>query len=283
MSKITDKFIDVTGKVLRKIPNVPGKHFYSKKLIKPIINRLDAEQTLELNSGSSKIICRLRDWIPWNIYLHGSYIVEEAYEKFMLSYCEQSKVIFDVGANIGYYTVQFANKTDGKVYAFEPMNYQYRMLLKNVEINELNNVYPVKKIVSDHNGIQRIYFSGMDNTAASSVIVKTNQYEDAPSITLDQFCEENSIQSIDFLKIDVEGYEMNVLKGLSDMLGCLNVESIFIEIVEKHLQNAGSSSEELVNYLKCLNYHGYSIKSGKPEDYKIGSDESLVYFTHQSL
>lgn len=283
MTFITDKIIDVTGRLLRKIPNIPGKHFYSKLLIKPIINRLDVEKTLELNSGNLKIICRLRDWIPWNIYLHGSYIVEEAYEKYMMSYSDQSKVIFDVGANIGYYTLQFAKKTDGKVYAFEPMDYQYKTLLKNIKINQLNNVYPVKKIVSDHAGKQRIYFSGMDNTAASSLVVKTDQHEDVSSITLDQYCRMNHIQSIDLLKIDVEGYEMNVLKGLSTMLKSKRVKHIFLEIVEQHLQKAGNSSEELFNYLRKFNYHGYSIKSGRIQKYENGNDESLVYFTDQIL
>ncbi|MEX0661308.1 MAG: FkbM family methyltransferase [Balneolaceae bacterium] len=281
MRFITDKIIDVTGRLLRKIPNVPGKHFYCKKLLKPVINRLDIEKTLEINSGSSKIICRLRDWIPWNIYLHGSYIVEEAYEKFMLSYCDQSKMIFDVGANIGYYTLQFAQKTDGHVYAFEPMYYQYNTLLKNIDINNLSNVYPIKQIVSDHAGKQRIYFSGMDNTAASSVVNQTDYYEDVPSVSLDKFCKEKNIEWIDLIKIDVEGYELHVLKGLSGMLESHKVKHLFIEIAEQHLQKAGDSSEELINYLKQFQYKGYSIKTGKPDEYELGNNESLVYFTDE--
>lgn len=280
MSFIADKIIDITGRLLRRIPNMPGKHFYSKMLLKPIINRLDVEKTLKLNSGNSMIQCRLRDWIPWNIYLHGSYVVEESYAKYMMSYCEQSKIIFDVGANIGYYTIQFAQKTDGKVYAFEPMNYQFNSLLKNIELNELKNVYPIKKIVSDYEGNQRIYFSGMDNTAASSLVVKSDEYEDVPSITLDKFCNKNDVQSIDLLKIDVEGYELHVLKGLSEMLYTNKIEHMFIEIVEQHLQKAGHTSEELLKYLHNYGYEAYSIKSGSLEQYEKGKDESLVYFTH---
>lgn len=278
MSKITDKFIDVTGRVLRKIPNVPGKHFYSKILLKPIINRLDIEKTLKINSGKSRIICRLQDWIPWNIYLHGSYIIEELYENYMFPISSKSSTIFDVGANIGYYTIQFAQKTEGIVYAFEPMSYQYNTLLKNIEINELNNVYPVQQIVSDSVGKERIYFSGINNTAASSVVVETEDYEDIPTITLDQFCKEKNIEFIDLIKIDVEGYEMNVLKGLSEMLKTNRIKHMFIEVVERHLQKAGSSSEELFTYLKKYSYDGYSIKSGSLEQYEMGNDESLVYF-----
>lgn len=268
---------------IKKIPKISGKHFYSKLFIKSIINRLDVEKTLELNSGSSKIICRLRDWIPWNIYIYGSYIVEESYEKFMMSYCDQCETIFDVGANIGYYTLQFAQRTDGKVYAFEPMNYLYKTLLKNIELNELNNVYPEKKIVSDQVGKQRIYFSGMDNTAASSVVNQTEIYEDVSSINLDQFCKEKNVESIDLIKIDVEGFELKVLKGLTEMLKSHKVRHLFIEIVERHLERAGNSSEELIHFMNQFSYKGYSIKSVSIEKYEIGNDESLVYFTDKIL
>ena len=189
MSKITTATINVAGKLLRKIPNIPGKNYYSKHLIKPLIDKYDIEQILEIDSGNTKLICRLKDWIPWNIYIHGSYVVEEIYERQMMPYTDQSKVIIDVGANIGYYTIQFAHRTNGIVYAFEPMNYQFEVLKRNIELNDLGNVCPIQKIVSDKSGVERIYFSGMNNTAASSMVVETDEFEDVPSITLDKFCE----------------------------------------------------------------------------------------------
>ncbi|CAN5258192.1 hypothetical protein BH23BAC3_BH23BAC3_32780 [soil metagenome] len=278
MSKFATKFIDVAGRVLRKIPNVPGKSLYSKTLLKPIIHRWDMEFVLPLHSGETKLVCRLTDWIPWNVYLHGSYIVEDVYEQYLLRIAEQSQTIFDIGANIGYYTVQFAQKTDGKVYAFEPMDYQHHTLLRNLELNSVTNVQPVKKIVSNTNGRQRIYFSGMENTAASSVVNETDQYEDISSISLDTFCRDNQIENIDLIKIDVEGFELNVLKGLENMLKPQKVAHLFIEVVEKHLNKAGTSAKELCDLLEFYNYKGYSVKSGKPEPYGLGSDESLVYF-----
>jgi FkbM family methyltransferase len=278
MSKFAGKFIDLTGRVLRKIPNIPGKNLYSKTLLKPIVNRWDMEHILPIRSGDTKLICRLTDWIPWNVYLHGSYIVEETYEKFLLETAAECTTIFDVGANIGYYTVQFARKTNGTVYAFEPISYQYKTLLRNLELNIIANVRPIKKIVSDSEGKQRIYFSGMENTAASSVVNKTDEFEEIPSVSLDGFCEENQIRKIDLIKIDVEGYEFNVLKGLEKMLKNQNISHLFIEIVERHLNKAGTSAKEVFDLLKRNNYAGYSIKTGSPEPYTTGSDESLVYF-----
>lgn len=279
MSELARKFIDVAGKFLRKIPNVSGKSLYSKTLLKPIINRWDMEFVLPVHSGNAKLFCRLTDWIPWNVYLHGSYIVEEAYERYLLHLAGKSRVIFDVGANIGYYTIQFAQKSGGEVYAFEPMNYQYETLLRNIALNSLTNVHPVQKIVSDTRGYEQIYFSGMENTAASSVVNKTDQFEEIQCIALDDFCRENEIKRIDLIKIDVEGFELNVLKGLKNMLISHQVTHLFIEIVERHLNKAGTSAKEVCDFLKSHNYKAYSIKSGELQSYEPGSDESLVYFT----
>jgi len=278
MSIIAGNFIELTGRILRKIPNVPGKNLYSKTLLKPIVNRWDMEYVLPIRSGETELICRLTDWIPWNVYLHGSYIVEESYEEFLLKTASKCNTIFDVGANIGYYTVQFARNTNATIYAFEPMDYQYNTLLRNLELNSVSNVHPIKKIVSDSEGKQRIYFSGMENTAASSVVNETDEFEEIPAISLDGFCEENQIRKIGLIKIDVEGYEFNVLKGLENMLKNQNVSHLFIEIVERHLNKAGTSAREVFDFLKRNNYQGHSIKTGKPEPYKPGRDESLVYF-----
>lgn len=278
MAKLAQKFIDIAGRILRRIPNVPGKHLYSKALLKPIVNRRDMEFVLPIHSGDIKLICRLTDWIPWNVYLHGSYIVEQNYEKFMLQLVEENSVIFDVGANIGYYTVQFSEISDGEIYAFEPMDYQYRTLQKNLELNSLTNIHPVKKIVSNTNGSEKIYFSGMENTAASSLVNKTDQYEEIQCITLDDFCKDNEIEAIDLIKIDVEGYELKALKGLQSMLKNQKISHLFIEIVEKHLNSAGTSAKEVCSYLESHNYTAFSVKSGELKPYQPGSDESLVYF-----
>ena len=84
------------------------------------------------------------------------------------------------------------------------------------------------------------------------------------------------------IKIDVEGNELNVLKGLKKKLESNKVNHIFIEFVEKHLNKAGTSSEELYSFLVNHNYTGYSLKSGRMVKYEVGEDESLVFFTSKN-
>lgn len=275
----TEKLLDIIGKVSRSTPYFRGKDFIARKLIKPIINRIDAEYTITLKSSETKIICRPVDWIPWMIFLYGSYIKEEVEERYMLKLAENCDTIFDIGANIGYYSIQFAEAENAIIYAFEPMSYQFETLQRNISLNSISNVKAIKKIVSDKDGAERIYFSGFENTGKSSLVKKTNQYEDIDAITLDSYCESQNIKRVDLIKIDVEGFEFNVLNGFRNMLESQKVSHIFIELLEKNLQEAGASSREICDLLNEYGYKGYSIGAGGLSPYKVGSSESLVYFS----
>lgn len=281
MKNLIDTALNYTGKLFRGTPYFRGKDFIGKNFIKPLINRSDPEFIISLNSGNIEMICRPKDWIPWTIYLYGSYIREYEYEKFMLRIAEKCDTIFDVGANIGYYTVQFAKRTNGTVYAFEPMTYQSETLHRNLRQNSLTNVQTVKKIVSSSNGQERIFFSGIENTGKSSLVKETTNYEEVSSVTLESFCDEHHIKTIDLIKIDVEGYEFKVLEGLKRMLKEQSITHIFVELLDKNLAKASSSSQEICDFLSEFGYQAYSIKTGSCKPYQVGDGESLVYFSQQ--
>ncbi len=275
-------YLNAIGKLSRAVPHFRGKDFLARKFIRPLIRNSNFECVVPLkNAEKIRLICQPEDWIPWNIFLYGHYIAETQYEKFMLGQARGSAVIFDVGANIGYYAVQFAQVSGGSVYAFEPGSYQFNMLKRNLDLNKSSGVIPEKKIVSDSLGNKRIYFSGISNTGASSLVKETGSFEDVTSVTLDVYCREHDINSIDLIKIDVEGYEMSVLRGLKEMIGQQRVKHLFIEIHDENLKKAGTSAVELCDFLKNNKYDAYSIRSGSPEPYE-GEDESLVWFTPHS-
>ncbi|MCS7175976.1 FkbM family methyltransferase [Pseudothermotoga sp.] len=122
---------------------------------------------------------------------------------------EQSKinrgdVVFDLGAHVGIFTclAGLIVGDEGKVYAFEPLKEYAEILKKNVELNRLNNVTIVQKAVGDQ-----------ERSASMKGISVTEEEGEIPLITLDRFVQENSIDRIDFLKMDVEGYERKVLLG----------------------------------------------------------------------
>jgi FkbM family methyltransferase len=189
--------------------------------------------------------------------------------------------VFDIGANIGYYTIQFSRVVgrNGKVHSFEPCAYQMDTLERNVKLNSIDNVVTHKLIVSDRDDeVKKIYFSGMANTGSSSLEVKTDDYEQVACITIDKYCMVNDINSVDIVKIDVEGHELSVLKGMQNILGNGSVKHLFLEINNHALSSGQTSGHEIISFLQKFGYMPFSIANGIPEDYERGQSESLVYF-----
>lgn len=277
---------ELIGKIYRLIPPVKGKGKFAQMTIAPFVRGKGHELIVDMKSpGGGLLIYNLDDLIPWYVYLYGRYQIEKNYEEFLLKKSVGGKVIFDIGANIGYYSIQLGRMIGqgGKIYSFEPCSYQFNILERNIELNKLTNIIPEKLIVSDrHGGVKKIYFSGISNTGSSSLEVKTDEFEEMDCVTVDKFCQNNNINSIDLVKIDVEGHELRVVKGMERMLDEAKVKNLFLEINNYALEEAGTTALEIIEYLDSFNYRPYSIATGTANDYAIGHSESLVYFCKQT-
>ena len=152
-------------------------------------------------------------------------------------------VIFDVGANNGDFTklIIESGVSIAAIYAFEPHPNTFVRLEKNLASN--NFVRPIQLALSSHKGNDFLYdrldFKGLGSAHASlsdsifSQVYKTERTKVMiKKETLDNFCEENSISNIDFLKIDTEGNEFEVLKGSSKMLNNRKIKVIQFEFTQ---------------------------------------------------
>jgi len=131
-------------------------------------------------------------------------------------------VVFDVGANIGFYTLQIARSlTKGTIYAFEPNPDAYSKLVKNVEANRVRNIHLFPFAVGSTPGrvwLERAERTGLGKVAESFSGMAASQVE-VEMVTLDGMVEKHSITRIDLMKIDVEGHEEAVLAGGERALG----------------------------------------------------------------
>ncbi|MBK9734234.1 MAG: FkbM family methyltransferase [Saprospiraceae bacterium] len=176
---------------------------------------------------------------------------------------KKSNTFFDVGANIGYYSV-LAKKCnpDIKVYSFEPSNGPFHFLEQNIKINHLNNIHLYKKAVG--NQICTIDFyedinpkfkylehhvSGSGNTANTWENDQVNKYSVA-CVTIDGFVEENKIESLDLIKVDTEATEDKVLIGA---LGAIQKYKpiIICEVLPNKIEN------EILSIVTSMNYMIY--------------------------
>lgn len=129
-------------------------------------------------------------------------------------------VVFDVGANIGMFTVFSLLKKNAKhVYAFEPVKSTHEILRNNCKLNKiLKNVGLINKGLANKRGFFEISISN-SNIGANSIIFNRNDNSESVSITtLDYFVESQSIRKIDFIKVDIEGAERLFLEGAKKTL-----------------------------------------------------------------
>jgi FkbM family methyltransferase len=129
------------------------------------------------------------------------------------------EVIFDVGANVGKvarnFSVCFPN---AQIYCFEPVSKTYCDLCEATAKNA--NISCFKCGISDFSGVARI--SSEKNSERSRIIEKHGDGEDSKEqielTTIDKFCEAHAIKRIDMVKTDTEGYDLQVLRGVEEML-----------------------------------------------------------------
>jgi FkbM family methyltransferase len=127
----------------------------------------------------------------------------------------KNMTVIDIGANVGYYTVNLANLVGqkGKVFAFEPDPINFSILEKNVHVNNFKNIILVNKSVSNKLSPTTL-FKHPSNPGGHSIIKPENVGEKITvnTTTLDEYFK-NFVGKIDLIKIDVEGSEFNVIDG----------------------------------------------------------------------
>ena len=135
--------------------------------------------------------------------------------EFCKKHIKKGQIVVDIGANIGYYTLIFAQLVgnSGKVFAFEPDPKNFEYLQKNIKLNEFNNIFLEKKAVSN-NLTKTKLFKDPQNLGGHSLIDpgKGNESIEVETTTLDNYFKDFN-QKIDFIKIDVEGAEDKVIQG----------------------------------------------------------------------
>jgi FkbM family methyltransferase len=212
--------------------------------------------------GGIKYELDLSEGIDLSVFLFGNF-QRHVSQNERLSLPEDA-VIFDVGANSGIMTLQFAHLApDGRVYAFEPTFYAFAKLMRNLELNpELaQRVVPIQSFVSSNTSAQP------DITAYASWKVggKTEgtehrvhggtpkSTEGVPAVSVDDFCEQNNIARLDFIKIDTDGHELEVLKGARKVIGKFRPAIIF-EIGMYVMTERRIDFPDYLDFFDSLNY-----------------------------
>lgn len=122
------------------------------------------------------------------------------------------KDIIDVGAFVGDSALILSPLTSGNVISFEPTKENYLLLEKTIELNHLTNVIPEKLALGGADGMAQIAYSGSTSKTLSGETSYTEKVESIRMTTLDDYCRINNLE-IGLIKVDIEGYEQEFLKG----------------------------------------------------------------------
>jgi len=178
---------------------------------------------------------------------------EEKYSKVLLEQIRSSDVVWDIGANVGLYSIQFAERlgSDGAVYAYEPVPEVFIKLKEYTKLHAQVTCFNIA--LSEANGITYIE-RGQDPLLATSKIIsdKSESSIQIQAMTGDEFLRLGNESFPTFLKIDVEGHELSVLKGMKELLENNPPRVIGMEIHFEKLTEIGDKygPKEIVQMLQ---------------------------------
>jgi len=163
---------------------------------------------------------------------------------------KEKDIVIDVGANVGYYTLKWASDVgeNGKVVAIEADPNSCEILKENCRLNKISNVEIFNYAASEKKEIVTLYTSKTHSGTNSIFSSKAkNSSIKVSSITLDELLSDNFLE-INWIKIDVEGAELQVLKGSSKILQ--KTQNIIIELHEHILNQNGQKPQDIMDILK---------------------------------
>ena len=196
-----------------------------------------------------------RDENQRHIYWYGE-SSETDEVRLVMSLLDEGECFLDVGANIGYFALAAARKVGpgGTVVAFEPNPYTFAILKKNLELNGFKQVELRQEAAADENGEATLNFRAGCADANASLANPSGGHDNSVTVkkvTLDSVITSSGLKPA-AIKIDTEGFDLFVLKGLSTTLASSEPPALLTETTE--------GQAKIFDFMSSLDYLPYSLK-----------------------
>ena len=226
--------------------------------------------------GDATIVLNPRDPVVSGALYFGVY--EKAETAFIERTLRPGMTVLDVGANIGYYTAMAARRVGptGRVIALEPDPESFKYLEQTIAANEVGNVVAFQCAAADREAKMTLHISE-DNRGDNRLYEPDPKW---PKVSVaarpaDELLKEAGVETVDFIKIDVQGFEASVIAGLKTTLDQSESLTLIAEFWPKGLRDAGGDPKEFLQQLRAhgLQLHELNSKGGLAE---LTDDDDLI-------
>jgi FkbM family methyltransferase len=245
-------------------------------LWRAVVGGQSSHRLAALNYGGFKMSCDLSEMLQRQFYFFGTYFLEEDILRCWEAAAKGVKVILDVGANAGIYSLAaLAAQPDATVHAFEPTPEIAARLRATAKLNGLDHLHVHEVAVLNKNGQATLKrFRGELGTNEGMNFI-TRDLGDSGSecvqtVCVDQFCQDHSINHIDLMKLDIQGHEHSALEGAERLIKAGRVGMIFLEL--NWARSAGATCPATES-IRLLERGGYRFsRPGKHLDWQEAGD-----------
>lgn len=205
-------------------------------------------------------------WIAWNDVCSDAIFIgsfEEAEWRFVERFLQPGMVALDIGAHHGFYALLASKKVGpyGQVIAFEPSPRERGKLLWHLRLNLCSNVYVEGFALGNQKGEAEFFLVNGRDTGCNSLrppnVAEPVKTLSVPVVMLDDYLQHRGIERVDFIKMDVEGAELEVLKGAPQLLQRLPRPVILCEVQDIRTRPWGYSAQEIMDFLQALGYRWF--------------------------
>lgn len=239
--------------------------FIKKTDIKNIM--IDEENVImETRNDGIKMICDKYDRriIPIEILNLDVYEIDET--NILKELVTDNSVVFDIGANIGYYSLVLSKwQKKCKIYSFEPIPKTYNYLLSNIKLNQCSNIYTNNIALSNKDGEEIFYYNKMLSGNSSMKVLNSNvELEEfrCKLSKMDTYVKDNLIEKIDVIKCDTEGSELLVFEGGIESIRRFK-PAVYTEILRKWSKEFDYNSNDIINLFLNLGYSCFVVNKDK--------------------
>ncbi|MCX5559431.1 FkbM family methyltransferase [Streptomyces sp. NBC_00038] len=261
---VSEALVTLGRRYVRGAPGSFGKALLATRFLNAHLREHPRRRVVETRSGA-RFAVDTQDLIQRYLYLFG--VWEPHMTNFLQSRLRPGDGFVDVGANIGVFSVlasQLVGDT-GQVVAIEASPVFHQRLLQEARLNDCGNLRAVNSAVSDSRQTLTFVLASSRNMGANSIVPYDGPAEstfEIEALPLPELLDPSEIANARVIKIDVEGAEGKVVRGLAPMLDKLRPDAeISVEVTPDRMAQLGDSADELMKTMTGAGFHVYRMEN----------------------